>query len=114
MEQGSSQDVARYAAMFAAIGAEPRLRIARALLAAHPHGMVAGEIQAGLGLTASNLSHHLEKLRYEGLINVRREGSFLRYTANTVAIEDLLGFLYAECCSRSKAIPPERIMQMGR
>jgi ArsR family transcriptional regulator, arsenate/arsenite/antimonite-responsive transcriptional repressor len=103
---------ATYAAMFAALGAEPRLRILRALLAAHPEGMVVGEIQNELGIAPSTLSHHLEKLKNEDLIAVRRESTFLRYTANTIALEQLLGFLYAECCTRNKAIKPTKITQI--
>jgi len=103
---------ATYADMFAALGAEPRLRILRALLAAHPDGMVVGEIQSELGIAPSTLSHHLEKLKNEDLITVRRESTFLRYTANTTALEELLGFLYAECCTRNKAITPAKITQI--
>ena len=105
---------ASYADMFAALGAEPRLRILRALLAAHPEGMVVGEIQNDLGIAASTLSHHLEKLKNEDLIAVRRESTFLRYTANTAVLEELLGFLYAECCTRNKAIKPTKITQICR
>ena len=103
---------AAYADMFAALGAEPRLRIVRALLAAHPDGMVVGEIQSELGIAPSTLSHHLDKLKNEDLIGVRRESTFLRYTANTAALEELLGFLYAECCTRNKAIKPAKITQI--
>jgi ArsR family transcriptional regulator, arsenate/arsenite/antimonite-responsive transcriptional repressor len=103
-----------YADMFAALGAEPRLRIVRALLAAHPDGMVVGEIQSELDIAPSTLSHHLEKLKNERLISVRRESTFLRYTANTAALEELLGFLYAECCTRNKAIKPAKITQICR
>src|ERR1700688_2298483 len=83
---------AHYADMFAALGAEPRLRILRTLLAAHPDGMVVGEIQNELSIAASTLSHHLDKLKNEDLVTVRRERTFLRYTANTIALEELLGF----------------------
>lgn len=107
--QTSPEDVIRYADMFAAIGAESRLRILRLLLSAHPEGMVVGEIQAELGISPSNLSHHLDKLRNENLIDVSREGTFLRYTACTGALKELLDFLYAECCTRNKAIAPESI-----
>jgi len=100
---------ARYADMFAALGAEPRLRILRALLAAHPDGLVVGEIQSELGIAASTLSHHLDKLKNENLVTVRRESTFLRYSANAAALEELLGFLYAECCTRNKAIKPAKI-----
>jgi DNA-binding transcriptional ArsR family regulator len=104
--------IATYADMFTALGAEPRLRILRALLAAHPDGMVVGEIQNELGIAPSTLSHHLEKLKNEDLISVRRESTFLRYTANTAALEELLGFLYAECCTRNKAIKPAKIVHV--
>ena len=113
MPKTAPQAIARYADMLAALGNESRLRIAQLLLTAHPAGMVVGEIQEELGLTPSNLSHHLEKLRHEGVVNMKREGVFLRYTANTAALEELLGFIYAECCGRSKALKPERILQAG-
>src|SRR5450631_372965 len=103
---------ATYADMFAALGAEPRLRILRVLLAAHPDGMVVGEIQNELGIAASTLSHHLDKLKNEKLIAARRESTFLRYTASIAVLEDLLAFLYAECCTRNKAIKPAKIAQL--
>ena len=53
------EKVVRYADMFAAMGAEPRLQIMRSLLSAHPEGLVVGEIQAELDIPASTLSHHL-------------------------------------------------------
>lgn len=103
-------NIARYADMFAAIGSEQRLRILRLLLSAHPDGMVVGEIQAETGITASNLSHHLDKLKNEDLVAATREGTFLRYTAHTAALQDLLAFLYAECCTRSRAVKPGKII----
>ena len=112
MKQPSPEEITRFADMLAAIGAEPRLRITQLLLTAHPEGMVAGEIQHELGIGASNLSHHLDKLKNEGVINVKREGSFLRYTANTEGLQDLLTFLFSECCARTKAVRPDRIIQL--
>lgn len=100
--------------MLAAMGAEPRLRIVRALLAAHPDGMVVGEIQSELGIPASTLSHHLDKLKNEDLLKVKRESTFLRYTANTDALQELLTFLYAECCTRNQAINPETIVRIHK
>jgi ArsR family transcriptional regulator len=105
-------DVVRYADMFSAMGTESRLRIMRVLLAAHPEGMVAGDIGAELDIPASTLSHHLEKLKNEDLVNVRRESTYMWYSANTDALQELLGFLYAECCTRNKAIEPEAIVQV--
>ncbi|MBZ5552068.1 MAG: metalloregulator ArsR/SmtB family transcription factor [Acidobacteriia bacterium] len=106
-------DIIRYADMLAAMGTESRLHIVRLLLAAHPDGMVVGEIQEELGISPSNLSHHLEKLKHEDLVQVTREGTFLRYRANTEALKELLTFLYAECCTRSKAIDPDQIVQLS-
>jgi ArsR family transcriptional regulator len=108
----SSERVAKYADMFSAMGTEARLRIMQLLLTAHPEGLVVNEIQGELEIPNSTLSHHLDKLRNEGLVEVRREGTFLRYTANTVALQELLGFLYAECCTRNKALKPQDIIQV--
>jgi len=102
--------VTRYADMFSAMGTEARLRIMQLLLSAHPDGLVVGEIGAELQIPNSTLSHHLDKLKAEGLVQVRREGTFLRYSANADALRDLLGFLYAECCTRNKAVEPQQII----
>jgi ArsR family transcriptional regulator, arsenate/arsenite/antimonite-responsive transcriptional repressor len=110
MRESETERVARFADMLAAMGAEPRLRILRVLLSAHPEGLVVGEMQSELGIPPSTLSHHLDKLKNEGLVKVRRESTFLRYTANTEALQELLTFLYAECCTRNKAIAPETIV----
>ncbi len=103
--------VARYADMFSAMGTEARLRIMQLLLSAHPDGLVVGEIQEELDIPNSTLSHHLDKLKHEGLVQVQRESTFLRYTANTETLQELLQFLYAECCTRNKALKPQDIVQ---
>jgi ArsR family transcriptional regulator, arsenate/arsenite/antimonite-responsive transcriptional repressor len=108
----SSERVAKYADMFSAMGTEPRLRIMQLLLTAHPEGVVVSDIQGELEIPNSTLSHHLDKLKTEGLVEVKRESTFLRYTANTSALQELLQFLYAECCTRNKAVKPEQIVQI--
>jgi len=108
----NSERIAKYADMFSAMGTEPRLRIMQLLLTAHPEGLVVGDIQGELDIPNSTLSHHLEKLKTEGLVEIERQGTFLRYTADTEALEELLRFLYAECCTRNKALKPEAIMQI--
>jgi DNA-binding transcriptional ArsR family regulator len=105
-------DVGRYADMLSAMGTEPRLRIMRLLLSAHPQGLVVGDIRAELRIPGSTLSHHLEKLKNEDLLVVRRERQFLWYSPNTSALGDLLGFLFEECCSRNKAIPAEKLVSI--
>jgi len=108
----SAERIAHYADMFSAMGTEPRLRIMQLLLSAHPEGLVVGDIQGELEIPNSTLSHHLDKLRNEDLVEVEREGTFLRYTANTAALQELLQFLYAECCTRNKALKPNDIIQI--
>jgi DNA-binding transcriptional ArsR family regulator len=108
----SAERVAKYADMFSAMGTEPRLRIMQLLLTAHPEGLVVSDIQGELEIPNSTLSHHLDKLRTEGLVEVRREGTYLRYTANAVALQELLQFLYAECCTRNQALKPQDIIQI--
>ena len=108
----SAEQVTRYADMFSAMGTEARLRIMQLLLSAHPEGLVVGEIQEELEIPNSTLSHHLDKLRNEGLVNVQRESTFLRYSADTVALGELLQFLYAECCTRNRAVKPKAVIQI--
>jgi ArsR family transcriptional regulator len=107
-----AERVAKYADMFSAMGTEPRLRIMQLLLSAHPEGLVVGELQGELEIPNSTLSHHLDKLKNEGLVNVQRESTFLRYTANTEALQELLQFLYSECCTRNKALKPQDIVEI--
>ena len=110
----TEEEITRFADMFSAMGTGPRLRIMRVLLSAHPDGMVVNEIGGELGIPPSTLSHHLEKLKNEGLVKVRREGTYLWYSANADVLQELLGFLYAECCTRNKAVAPKSIVQICR
>jgi ArsR family transcriptional regulator len=110
--QANSERIARYADMFSAMGTEPRLRIVQLLLSAHPDGLVVGDIQDELEIPGSTLSHHLDKLKTEDLVRVERSGTFLRYTANTDALREILQFLYAECCTRNKALKPQDLIQL--
>jgi DNA-binding transcriptional ArsR family regulator len=98
--------------MLSAMGTEPRLRIMQLLLSAYPDGLIVGEIGSELEIPSSTLSHHLEKLKNEDLVRVQREGTFLWYSANTEALRELLSFLYAECCTRNKAIEPRKIISV--
>lgn len=101
---------ARFADVLAALGAEARLRILRLLLAAYPQGVVAGDLATELRLAPSTLSHHLERLRAQRIVSVRREGTFLRYFADVDTLRDLLAFFFAECCARNRAIDPCAIL----
>jgi DNA-binding transcriptional ArsR family regulator len=112
IKKESAEQVKRYADLFSAMGTEPRLRIVRLLLSAHPNGLIVGDIGEELEIPSSTLSHHLEKLKNEDLVNVRRDGTFLWYSANTETLKELLGFLYAECCTRNKAIEPQKLFSL--
>lgn len=114
MKRADPAVVSRSAQRFTALGAEPRLEVMRLLLSAHPTGMVAGEVQEEMGIPASTLSHHLEKLKQVGLVTVRREGTYLWYAADTGALQEVLNFLYQECCTRSRAVAPESLLQISQ
>ena len=110
----SLEQVTKFADMLSAMGTEPRLRIMQLLLSAHPEGLVVGNIQEELEIPNSTLSHHLDKLKNENLVQVKRESTFLRYTANTEALQELMQFLYSECCTRNKALRPRDIIEICR
>ena len=109
----SAEQVAKFADMFSAMGTEPRLRIMQLLLSAHPDGLVVGEIQDELDIPDSTLSHHLDKLKNEDLITVRRESTFLRYTANTEALAGTAAVSSTPSAAPAiKAIKPDKIIQI--
>ncbi|SDD95591.1 ArsR/SmtB family transcription factor [Belnapia rosea] len=83
---------------FAAISQETRLRIIRRLLVAGADGMSAGAIGEAVGASASGLSFHLNHLEQADLIESRREGRFIIYSAIFPALSDLVAFLMRDCC----------------
>ncbi len=89
----------RCAGMFAALGAPMRLQLVRALLRAHPTGLVAGALQEAVAVPASTLSHHLDALLKAELVEQTREGRFLRYRVADRALRELLAFMLEECCT---------------
>jgi ArsR family transcriptional regulator len=114
MPKVTPTQIARFADMFSAMGTEARLRIMQLLMTAEPTGMVVGDIQSEIDIPNSTLSHHLDKLKNENLVTVRRERTYLWYRANTEALKDLLGFLYAECCTRTHVVAPKDVVSISR
>ena len=114
MPNASAAQIARFADMFSAIGTEARLHIMQLLMTAEPKGMVVGDIQSEIDIPNSTLSHHLDKLKNENLVTVRREGTYLWYRANTDTLTDLLGFLYAECCTRNHVVAPRDLVSISK
>ena len=113
-KEQKNREASRHAKRFAAVGSEARLRIVQLLLKAHPEGLVVNEIQSELGIPGSTLSHHLDKLKNEELVNVQRESTFLRCTANTETLTEMMQFLYAECCTRNRVIRAQEIVEIGK
>lgn len=100
---------AAIATAFAALGQPSRLRIVRLLLSAHPQGLPAGDIQKELGISASTLSHHLEKLRQVGIVVAQKDRQWIWYSVRAEALKHLIDFLFEECCTRNRVVQMEDI-----
>ncbi len=81
-----------------ALAQDSRLAVFRALVAAAPGGLPAGEIATQLALPAPTLSFHLAQLKMAGLVTCRREGRSLIYAADMAGMNALIGFLTDACC----------------
>ena len=81
-----------------ALAQESRLAIFRLLVPEGPDGLPAGEIGKRLGIAANALSFHLTRLRYAGLVSVRRNGQQMIYAAAYEGMQRLMGFLTDNCC----------------
>lgn len=84
-----------------ALGNPTRLRIYRMLVRAGGAGMAVGQIQDELGLPGSTLSHHIKRLMDRGLVTQERCATTLICRADYPVMNDLVGFLVAECCIAS-------------
>lgn len=84
---------------FAALSQETRLRIVRRLVTAGPEGMAAGAIGAAVdGASSSRMSFHLSHLEQAGLVESRRAGRSIIYTAALGTLSSLVEFLMRDCC----------------
>ena len=86
-------------AALAALAHASRLEAYRLLVRRGPQGYMPGELAARLGVPAATLSFHLKALRDARLVNVRREGRTLHYSADFGHMQALVGFLTDNCCS---------------
>lgn len=84
---------------FESLSSGVRLDIFRLLVKAGPQGLVAGEIGSALTVPPTNLSFHLKALAHAQLVSVVQEGRYQRYRANLALMQDLIGYLTAECCA---------------
>lgn len=83
----------------AALGNRTRLRIFKVLIRAGREGANIGTIQKLLRVPATTLSHHLGTLTQAGLVSQERQGREVICTANFKAVNDILGYVKAECCA---------------
>lgn len=81
-----------------ALAQEHRLEIFRLLVQAGPDGLAAGQIAERLNLAPNTLSFHFDRLRFAGLVAVRRQGRNMVYAARFEAMNDLVSFLTENCC----------------
>jgi len=88
-----------------ALAQEHRLALFRLLVQAGTDGLPAGAIAERLGVPNSSLSFHLAQLNRAGLIEQRREGRSLIYTANYSAMNALVGYLMENCCAGAECSP---------
>ncbi len=81
-----------------ALAHESRLAVFRLLVPDGPDGLPAGVIGKRLGIAANALSFHLTRLRYAGLVTVRRNGQQMIYAVVYDEMQRLIGFLTENCC----------------
>lgn len=93
--------------VFESLASGVRLDVYRLLVKAGPQGLVAGEIGAALDVPPTNLSFHLKALAHAQLVSVVQEGRYQRYRANLALMQDLIGYLTAECCAGHPEQCPE-------
>lgn len=100
-----------------ALSQETRLRVFKLLIEYGAEGTPAGLLSDQLQIPHNTLSFHLSHLSHAGLVQSRRQGRSIIYAANSTAIETLLAFLVANCCSRGRApecCPPLSPLKKGR
>lgn len=86
------------AAQLEALGNPTRLQLYRILVRAGHGGLTVNQVQERLGIPASTLSHHLQRLIRNGLVSQERRATTLICRAVYPAMNALLGFLADECC----------------
>jgi DNA-binding transcriptional ArsR family regulator len=84
--------------LLSALAQGHRLAVFRLLVKAGPEGLPAGVIAREVGVRPNTLSTHLAILDHAGLVQVRREGRSLIYSADFAAMRALMGFLAEDCC----------------
>jgi len=98
----------------AALAQETRLAIFRLLVEHGPGGLIAGKIAETLNIVPATLSFHLKELSAAGLLEARSEGRFIFYSARFDRMNELVGFLTANCCGGNPCTPVAICKPVGR
>ena len=91
-------------AALSALAHPGRLNVFRMLVRAGHGGIAAGEIARQLGVPPNTLSANLTLLSNAGLVQSRREGRSIIYTAVYDRMAALLEFLMEDCCQGAPAV----------
>jgi len=91
-------ETAQIVRALAALAQEHRLAVFRLLVQAGPEGVPAGELAVRIGIPASSMSFHLAQLANAGLVAGRRSSRSIIYSADTDAMNAVLGYLTENCC----------------
>lgn len=96
-------DIQQALILFDALSQETRLRAFRLLVKAGPEGLPAGTLSDELGTPHNTMSFHLHHLANAGIIDSRKEGRSVIYSANFPLVRELIEFMVKDCCSASFA-----------
>ena len=92
------------AARLEALGNPTRLSIYRTLITAGKQGANVGAIQKAMGIPASTLTHHIQKLVSAGVVSQQRQSRELICKAEYDAMDDVVGYLKEHCCEGLDAL----------
>lgn len=93
------------AARLEALGNPTRLKVFRLLVKAGSPGLPVGKLQEKLGIAASTLTHHLQKLVIVGLVTQERQSTVLICRANYPMMRNLVDSLVDQCCADALTLP---------
>lgn len=88
---------------FGALSQETRLQVFRYLVKCGPEGLPAGKVSQTLQIPHNTLSFHLAQLANAGLVQSRREGRSIIYSAHCAFFVNLIHFMVDDCCTKDVA-----------
>lgn len=91
-------DIQKAIIAFDALSQETRLRVFRLLVEQGPEGIPAGTVSERLGVPHNTLSFHLSHMSNAGLVQSRREGRSIIYSANFEFFTGLIRYMVEDCC----------------